>query len=115
VDHPTLKNLILLAGDGDFTDMVKLMKETYNVRVFIVAWSASVNFKISELASNTIYLDEIFETISVANRGGNPSNAERLRKLPELKFSACVIEAATYKYPDEHDFDKCLDFALQLL
>lgn len=76
-----------------------------------MAWSASVNFKISALASNTIYLDEIFEKISEANRGGTLSNAERLRKLPELKFSEVVIEAATYKFPNEHDFDKCFDFA----
>ena len=51
-----MKNLILVAGDGDFTDMVKFMKETFNVRVFMFAWSASVNYQISTIASDIIYL-----------------------------------------------------------
>lgn len=47
VEHPTMKNLILLAGDGDFTDMIKFMLNTYKVNVIIVCWSDSINHGIS--------------------------------------------------------------------
>jgi len=70
IDHPTMKNLILLAGDGDFTDMVKFMKDTFNVRVLMFAWSASVNYDILQKVSDVVYLDEIFDKISTASLGG---------------------------------------------
>jgi hypothetical protein len=74
-----MKNLILLAGDGDFTDMVKLMREKLHVRVFIFAWSDCIDYKISTLADTT-YLDELFEKISVAKINAKQTNADRLRQ-----------------------------------
>ena len=110
-----MKNLILVAGDGDFTDMVKFMKETFNVRVFMFAWSASVNYQISTIASDIIYLDEIFESVSEANRGSQLTNAEKLRTIEILKGRESVIEAATHKWPEPHEYNKCLEFAIKLL
>ncbi len=81
VEHPTMKNLILLAGDGDFTDMVKFMLNTYKVNVFIVGWSDSLNYRISELVQ-TVYLDELFETISMVKPGATLTNADRLKQDP---------------------------------
>lgn len=81
VEHPTMKNLILLAGDGDFTDMVKFMLNTYKVNVFIVGWSDSLNYRISELVQ-TVYLDDLFETISMVKPGAKLTNADRLKQDP---------------------------------
>ena len=40
----TMKNLIILAGDGDFTDLVRVMSETFKINVFIFAWSESLDY-----------------------------------------------------------------------
>ena len=61
-----MKNLILVAGDGDFIDMVKLMKDTLNVNVIIFSWSGSYNYDISKLANEHYFFDDLFEKISKA-------------------------------------------------
>ncbi len=65
LDHPTMKTFVLLAGDGDFTDMVKFMRQKMNVNVVLVSWSASVNYGITQLVNQALYLDEIWIEISV--------------------------------------------------
>ncbi len=116
-EHPTMKNLILVTGDGDFTDMIKFMKNTLNVKVFIVAWFNSVNWGITELAE-TIYLDELFDSISVVNPGGTLTNADRLKQEPlfaNFSNKDALIEAAIHKYPETHDYKNCLMFAIKLI
>ena len=117
MEHPTMKNLILLAGDGDFTDMVKFMLNTFKVNVFIFAWAESLNYGISELGK-TVYLDEIFEAVSKVEPGATLTNADRLKQ--DSLFEQCrnrdaLFEAAIHKYPDAHDYKNCLRFALQLI
>ena len=63
-----MKNLILVAGGGDFVDMVKTLRDTFEINVFICAWSESLDDKISQLAT-TIYLDELFDKISTPEIG----------------------------------------------
>ena len=116
-DHPTMKNLILVAGGGDFVDMVTTLRDTFNIKVFICAWSESLDYKISQLAT-TIYLDELFDKITRPERGGQLTNADRLRQeqlFANYKNKAALIEAATHKYPDAHDYENCLTFAVQLI
>ena len=115
-DHPTMKNLILVAGGGDFVDMVTTLRDTFNINVFICAWSESLDYKISQLAT-TIYLDELFDKITIPG-GGQLTNADRLRQeqmFANYKNKAALIEAATHKYPDAHDYENCLTFAVQLI
>jgi len=68
-EHPTMKTFILLAGDGDFTDMLKFVKTDLGLRVILVAWSQSVNGNIPDYVSETYYLDNIFDQISEPNIG----------------------------------------------
>ena len=117
IDHPTMKNLILVAGGGDFVDMVTTLRDTFKINVFICAWSESLDDKISQLAT-TIYLADIFEKITRREEGGLLTNADRLRQeqlFDNYKNKAALIEAATHKYPDAHDYDNCLMFAVQLI
>jgi hypothetical protein len=86
--HLELKNLILVIGDCDFVDMVKLMKETYGLKVWIFAWSASIDYQIQRKdrgADEIIYFDELFKKISVPKAGANLTNADRLRKVQEIE------------------------------
>ena len=45
-----MDTLILVAGDGDFIDMVKCMQEIYNVKVYVIAWASSLSYNMGELA-----------------------------------------------------------------
>jgi hypothetical protein len=51
-DHPTMKNLILIAGSGDFMDLITTLKEVFQIKVIIIAWSESLDDGIEHLASN---------------------------------------------------------------
>ncbi len=112
-----MKNLILVAGGGDFVDMVKTLSEEFDINIFICAWSESLDDEIAQLAK-TIYLDEIFDRISTVRPGADLTNADRLRQeelFDNYKNKEALIEAATHKYPDAHDYEKCLTFAVQLI
>jgi hypothetical protein len=63
-------------------------------------------------------LDEIFERISVPGRNATLTNADKLNNEPRIKdFKGrdALIEAATHKYPDKHDYENCLRFAEELM
>ena len=75
-----MKNLILVAGDGDFTDMVLFMKNTKNVNVYIFAWSGSVNHEISKKATQTFFLDDLVKDISKPKKNAKLTNADRLKQ-----------------------------------
>jgi len=47
--HPNLRTLVLLAGDGDFKDMVEFMRDTHNVKVIVACWAASINHNLREI------------------------------------------------------------------
>ena len=60
----------------------------------------------------------LFSDISEPIQGAQLTNADRLRREPwlsELPNKVALIEAATHKYPEEHDYRKCKEFALALL
>ena len=42
-EHPNLDAIVLIAGDGDFHDMVEFMMKTLNKKVFVFGWRASMN------------------------------------------------------------------------
>ena len=98
--------------------MVKLMQETFKFEVTIFAWSKSIDGQIDRLAAHTNYLDIIFDSISVPGRNAQLTNADKLNNEPMLmnfKYKDDIIDAATHKYPDAHDYDNCLRFAEVLM
>ncbi len=106
--------MIFIVGDGDFFDMVKLLQETFKRNVFMFAWSESLDNEIPRLVKPT-YLDLLFLEISQPGQRARPTNADRLRGLQEIenfKNRDLLIEAATHKFPDEHDYDNCVMFAI---
>jgi uncharacterized LabA/DUF88 family protein len=67
--NPDMGTLILVAGDGDFIDMVKCMQEIYKVEVYVIAWSNSLSYNMGELADEKLHLDTIFKLISEPRQG----------------------------------------------
>ena len=41
--YPDLDTIVLIAGDGDFHDMVEFMMKTLNKKVVLFGWKASMN------------------------------------------------------------------------
>jgi len=99
--------------------MVKLMQETFKFKVTIFAWSKSIDSQIEGLPDNrTKYLDMIFESISLAGKDAQKNNADKLgeeQMLMNFKYKNDIIDAATHKYPDAHDYKNCLRFAEVLM
>lgn len=62
-----LEQLVLIAGDGDFKDMVEFFTETLYKKVWIFGYKASLSASLHEKASPDCvhFLDEIWEHISV--------------------------------------------------
>jgi uncharacterized LabA/DUF88 family protein len=113
VEHPEMKNLILVAGDGDFLDVVKLMKNTFKVKVIIFSWSGSFNYEILKEADESFFFDDLFGKIS--HEKGRPSNGDQLMQEPLFNQQSAAIIAAVHKYPKEDDYEACRNFALQLI
>jgi len=67
--HQKLDCLVLLAGDGDFRDMVSFVTETLYKRAFIVGYKGSISPSLIEKATPgcIIYLDDIWPDISTQN------------------------------------------------
>jgi hypothetical protein len=40
--------LVLLAGDGDFFDMIDFIKEDYGIKIFVACWKQSINEKMKK-------------------------------------------------------------------
>ena len=47
-ENPNLDVVVLLAGDGDFLDMVEFFTQTLKKKVYVVAWSASIGIYLKE-------------------------------------------------------------------
>lgn len=101
MEHPELKTLILVAGDGDFLDVVKLMKNTLKVRVVIFSWSNSFNYEISKEADESYFFDDLFLKISSA---GVPNNGELLMQHPQFKDNIEEVFAAVQRFPKDDEY-----------
>lgn len=64
-----LQVLVLLAGDGDFKDMVEFLTETLYKKVWVLAYKSSLSASLQEKCSvdSVLYLDDIWEHISAAD------------------------------------------------
>lgn len=62
-----LEQLVLIAGDGDFKDMVEFFTETLFKKVWVFGYRASFSASLYEKASPGCvhFLDDIWETISM--------------------------------------------------
>ena len=79
MEDPSLTGLVLLAGDGDFIDMVRTVQNDFKKTVYICGWSASMSPKmLEECKPNVIFLDEIWEDLTHVQRYMVP--------LPHVKF-----------------------------
>ena len=58
--------LVLVAGDGDFIDMLDFVAEELKKKIIIFGWSSCTSLKLKEHASEGCFipLDEIWEHIS---------------------------------------------------
>lgn len=60
-----LKGIVLLAGDGDFHDMVDIMINNMNKKVYVVGWRSSMNRDLFKMCSGeVIYLDDIWDNLT---------------------------------------------------
>ena len=115
MEHPDLENVILVGGDGDLIDAVDFLQDVLKVKVFVVAWSACLSNKLGDKAFHVLRLDELFDDISEPTVNARLTNADKLKKHLEGTINLDIlVEAATHKYPDEHDYNNCLNFALEL-
>ena len=63
-----LDTLVLIAGDGDFKDMIEFITETLFKKVWIFGYKSSLSPSLYEKASSdcVIFLDEIWDKISMS-------------------------------------------------
>lgn len=80
-----LETLVLLAGDGDFKDMVEFLTETLYKKVWIFGYKPSLSASLHEKASPgcVIFLDEIWEQISIPMN----ENSDLKKPLEKLIWS----------------------------
>lgn len=62
-----LEQLVLIAGDGDFKDMVEFFTETLYKKVWVFGYKSSLSASLHEKASPGCvhFIDDIWENISV--------------------------------------------------
>lgn len=75
-----LEQLVLIAGDGDFKDMVEFFTETLYKKVWIFGYKSSLSASLHEKASPGCvhFLDDIWDSISIPV---HKTQAERLQEL----------------------------------
>ena len=106
-----LSTVVLVSGDGDLVDCIRELTAT-GVKTYVTSWSQSANYATyAATESIKIYLDEIYESISKPKDGAPLTNADKLRKE---RCPNQILVAATHKYPNPADYDKCLNFAKRL-
>ena len=110
-ENPNLDVVVLLAGDGDFLDMVDFMINTLGKKVYVVGWSSSMGQYLKSHCTEVIYLDAIWEDLTERAEGAPLTNTEILRMIG---ISDSVAYAASRKYPTVEERDKCIEFALEL-
>lgn len=61
-----LESLVLIAGDGDFKDMVEFFTETLYKKVWIFGYRASLSASLHEKASPgcVFFLDDVWDMLS---------------------------------------------------
>ena len=73
-----LDTLVLLAGDGDFKDLIEFLTETLYKKVWIFGYQANTSLSLSEKASPNcvVYLDKIWNEISepISSSGNTKTN-----------------------------------------
>ena len=57
--------LVLVAGDGDFKDMITFVHNTMKKPVFIIGYKASMSAALVKIVTESIiiYLDEIWDSV----------------------------------------------------
>ena len=110
-ENPNLDVVVLLAGDGDFLDMVEFFTQTLRKKVYVVAWSASIGIYLKEKCTDVFYLDAIWDDLTEATDGAPLTNSEVLKLIG---ISDTIAYAATRKYPSIEQRDECIEFALKL-
>ncbi len=70
---------MLIAGDGDFKDMVEFFTETLYKKVWVFGYKSSLSASLHEKASPGCvhFLDDIWEQISIPNLTGSTKSAEK--------------------------------------
>lgn len=67
-----LDGVVLLAGDGDFVDAVKYVKETLNKKVFVVGFKDSLSARLmpyAESPNGVVILDDFVELVAAGGTG----------------------------------------------
>lgn len=84
----------MIAGDGDFKDMVEFFTETLYKKVWIFGYKASLSASLYEKASPGCvhYLDDIWEALSVPQVPADKSHIEvkRSPEPPEITPDSCL-------------------------
>ena len=102
-EHSDLKVVLLLTGDGDFHDMVDFMQKTHGVKVVVVSWKGTVNQSLEKMCTGMIWLDEIWDQISILKGNNNIKAMTNYELLKELGFVEAVAKAASHRYPNKKE------------
>jgi hypothetical protein len=89
-----LDTLVLLAGDGDFKDLLEFLTETLFKKVYVFGYSANTSLSLSEKASPNcvIYLDTIWEQISEPVTNNRPNNTSLPAFLQPISFDLNTLK-----------------------
>lgn len=86
---------MLIAGDGDFKDMVEFFTETLYKKVWVFGYRSSLSASLHEKASPGCvhFLDDIWETISAPNPPKEGSIASEPRKpIEKIIYSPEIVD-----------------------
>jgi len=87
---------VLLAGDGDFKDLIEFLTESLYKKVWVFGYSANTSLSLSEKASPNcvVMLDQIWEQISepVPQPQGNPNNTSLPAFLQPISFDLNTLK-----------------------
>lgn len=102
-----LDAVVLLAGDGDFVDAVKYVKETLNKKVFVVGFKDSLSARLmpyAESPNGVVILDDFVELVAAGGTGvigsgasnnGNSNGVARPRSPPsDGNFAVSLVPSA---------------------
>lgn len=80
-----LEQLVLIAGDGDFKDMVEFFTETLYKKVWVFGYKSSLSSSLHEKASPgcVFFLDDIWDTISIPILTNQHEKHSELKKPSE--------------------------------
>ena len=90
-----LEQLVLIAGDGDFKDMVEFFTQTLYKKVFVFGYKSSLSASLHEKASpgGIHLLDDIWDLISITVPLTDPNHMQELRKpIEKLIWAPEIVE-----------------------